>query len=363
MSSGTSGPTVKLPASRLRRSGPPGATAIDWAWRGALALLAVAGAWLVFVAVRPLPVPAADAVEGDAVPMLSVPRPTDEANDHRRALLAKLSSVNLFDAERESWSTRAQDGSGVDPVAGGGKPGHRTKGGKLPDAKGQQAAGEGAPSVIVRGDALPEDMKQAIAGLALRAVFADGRGKPVAMISRVFAGPNPFLADPFSAGDEFEDKQFPQAKWRVESVEVAERRVVLSRGGVTTALELYPLVAAPKPAPEPAAAVPAGPEVIVRSANEARADLISGGLSEADADRLLLLAGMSEDDAATQARLDDLAAASAATADPNKPAKRKGPPPGMESIIKLMREAAKPVEPTPQEIRPTDDKAPSANPR
>jgi hypothetical protein len=139
--------------------------------------------------------------------------------------------------------------------------------------------------------------------------------------------------------------------------------VVLSRGGVTTALELYPLVAAPKPAPEPAAAVPAGPEVIVRSANEARADLISGGLSEADADRLLLLAGMSEDDAATQARLDDLAAASAATADPNKPAKRKGPPPGMESIIKLMREAAKPVEPTPQEIRPTDDKAPSANPR
>lgn len=365
MNTGSRGAITKLPPSRLRRAGPPGASPIDWANRGALLVLAAAVVWFAYVIARPMPAPLAADVSVDAVPTIPGPRAPDESTDRRRGLLAQLSSANLFDAQREAWSSQGQPRAETEQAEPR-RPGHHPGKERAPGGKGQPASASGSPAAIVRGDALPDDVKQAVAGLALRAVFADAKGKPVAMISRVFASQNPFVADAFVAGDEFEDKQFPQAKWKVEAVELAARRVILSRGGVTTAIELYPSVSIPKPAAtEPAAAAPTAavvPEVISRSPNEARADLISGGMSAADADRLLELVKLPQEDAATQARLDELAASSAA-AEAGKPTKRKGPPPGMEGIIKLMREAANPAEEKPPETPPAEDKADSPKPQ
>lgn len=347
--------SAHVSAGRLRRAGPPGASATDWALRVALLLLVVAAGWLVYVLMRPLPI--AEAAAAPRVPAIPALPDTTRPTEQRRDLLSRLSAPNLFDAEREPWSARSEAVSSDNPAAGDASDDARSNRRRGGSARTADAGGN--PPGVTRADALPDDVKQALAGLMLRAVFVNSEGKPVAMISRVFSGTNPFLADPYQPGDEFEDKQFPQAKWVVEEIDVSARRVVLSRNGTTTSLELYPASAAAKPeAAKPTAAEPAAlPKVVSRSANEARADLISAGLSPEEADRVLQLSAMNEGDAQTQAKLDALIKQTEGASDAAQAKKRRGPPPGMENIIKMLRESNKPSDDQPPALAPDEKPA------
>jgi hypothetical protein len=195
----------------------------------------------------------------------------------------------------------------------------------------------------------------------------------VALISRVHSGPNPFQADPFREGDEFTDQQHPQASWRVEAVDAAGSRVILSRSGVVVPLLLYPEGMARPQTPEPGAS--AAPtertiKVVPRTRQEAAAELLAGGLTQAQVDELLHLSELDADKAAAEAALDELVAqpATDAPGDTAAKPKRRAPPPGMEGIVKLMREASrkKPAgepEPTPEPIpEPTPESQPADQP-
>lgn len=331
-----------LPRSRTRLIGAPGAGALTWVNRVAAVALVGAGAFVAYMLLRPLPsVPDVMAQQPVALPpVVNVDVPTTA----RRDRIAALTKQNPFHASREAWAIREPaplnpDGSPASGASGAGGPG------ALAGSTSTPAHIDGRSINVTDNASLPDDVKTALTGLMLRGVFEQAKDQPRALISRVHAGPNPFAADVFAPGDEFEDKQHPQAKWRVEGIDVPGRRVILSRSGVNAALELYPAYARPDRAAAAADAAPPAPVVpvvVARSENEARADLISGGLTEAEADRLLELARLAPDQAVVQAALDALAAGAAADAKAGDKATRSAPPPGMEAVLEMMKKAATP---------------------
>lgn len=290
-------------------------------------------AWLGFAAVRPLPRAAPSAGEAiPSVPIVSMPAATAA---ERREMLALLGSENLFDAEREAWSGRRA--AAETPMEGEGAAE------KKPAATGGETtivAGQAVP--VTKPAALPEDVKQALTGLALRGVYAPkGDGQYVALISRVHGGPNPLLSDAFRAGDEFEDKQHPQAKWKVVAIDGPGRRVVLQRGGVNAVLEMYVQSAsAPKPA-EPAAPAKPAVSVVAQTKEEIEAALRGAKFSEEKVARLMELAAMEPDQAAAAAALAALARSEKEAQ--AKPGKRP-PPPGLEAIARLLQTPPKQME-------------------
>lgn len=332
-----------LPRSRTRPIGAPGASALTWINRVAAVALVGAGAFVAYMLLRPLPsVPDVMGEQPVALPpVVNVDVPTDA----RRDRIAALTRQNPFHASREAWAIREPAPLNPDGSPASGAPG---AGGTAALAGGTSTPAniDGRSINVTDNASLPDDVKTALTGLMLRAVFEQAKDQPRALISRVHAGPNPFAADVFAPGDEFEDKQHPQAKWRVEGIDVPGRRVILSRSGVNAALELYPAYTRPDRAAAAAAAsvppAPVVPTIVARSENEARADLISGGLTEAEADRLLELARLSPDQATVQAALDALAAGAAADAKAGDKAVRSAPPPGMEAVLEMMKKAATP---------------------
>ena len=326
-----------VPASRLRRCGPPGADAFTWATRLALLALVAAAAWSAWTATRPLPTGlSSDHVSpGGFEPPMKDPRLPAE---QRRERLDALAQVNLFAADRLGWSPRAEP----PPIDTAAAPGTAPTTGPA-DLPTNLRVGN-ASIALTPSSSIPDDVKQALTGLALRAVMISPHGsdEPVALISRVHAGPNPFVADSFRVGDEFEDKQHAQAKWKVEAIDVPAARVYLSRSGATVALLMYSGVSDPSKAAAPGdpganAATPKPPKVVARSANEVMAELKASGLSDADVARLMELADLPPDQAQSQAALDALAAVQERERAAADKSKRTGPPPGMEKVIEMMR--------------------------
>ncbi|MDX2115427.1 MAG: hypothetical protein SFZ24_07370 [Planctomycetota bacterium] len=363
-----------IPRARRAPAGVRGADAATWGMRAATALLIVAAGLFVFTLVRPLP--------GGAPPSaVEIPEPREIRADAvdmqaRRERLALLGTDNAFDARRENWTVpTAPDGPSS---AGAGSTG---------------AAGSTAPPIPVPGtsivvthrDALPNDVKEALAGLALRGVYVSPRREAVAMISRVHSGPNPLKSEPFRIGDSFTDDKYPQAEWKVVEIDVPGGSVILGRGGVNAALQMYPAGGAAtfaSSASSPAVAAQgdeALPQIVSRTADEAAADLRTAGVAEDLVRRLLRLASMPPEEVRAFKELEAIEQASAnaaadaarvkAATDP-KNRKKRPPPPGLEAIARMLREtpgdgqeaptAAPPAPPT----TPSTDQAPSrADPR
>jgi hypothetical protein len=321
----------------LRAPGVRGADGVTWLNRAAVASAALAAAWCGFVALRPLDRPEAAAAET----ILDVPVLEREASsvDDRRARLARLNEWNIFDAEREAWSGRRE--KSVEQASTGGEP---------PDSPLREPTTHSVPlggqSVqVTTAESLPSDVKTALTGLALRGIYSPAKGgEALALISRVHSGPNPLVSDVFKAGDEFEDAQHPQAKWRVIAIDGPGRRVILQRAGVNASLEMYAAgVASATAAPAAATVAPTGPSVVIQTKEEAIAALRAANIPEDQIKRLMELAEMSPDEAAASAALEELAQGAPVKAEQGKPARRP-PPAGLEAIAKLLQQ-------TPEEMR------------
>lgn len=325
--------------ARLRRAGPPGADAFDWTSRAVVAALALAAAWTLWAAVRPLPRPAARDASEPAVqaPPLDF---TPESVEQRRARLDDLAKQNRFAAGGLAWKPKTDSPLGAAPE---------------PGAEGGAAqAAEVRPTVpldpaLTPADRVPDDVKKALSAIELRGLRTDNEGRSLAMISRVHNSQRS-ASTPYRVGDEFEEESNNQAKWRVVAIDWFQRRVLLLRSGVTVALPLYrgeatlaaasasrrveagePGAPAARQAPDPQRkGVPGAPAVVIRDRAAALAELRAAGVSE-------------EDIAAIVAALDQPASARAAESAPDgeAPATRSGPPAGMESILKMMQEQTK----------------------
>lgn len=322
---------VRLPRRRLATAGARVTDAVQWTTRIGLIFLALAFSWWIFTALRPLPAP----VFVDDLAAISPPSPAaDDAAgvERRREILSRLNRENLFDAERMAWTMRAeappespQQAPAAQPTA-------------APGAAAESIAGK---KLIVTGpDSIPEDVKQALTGLALRGIFLPpGSQEPAALISRVHAGTNPLASDVFRAGDEFEDKQHPQAKWKVMAVDAPRRRVILQRSNINVALRLYATGAPAAPlsaAPEPES--PKSPVLVARTRDEVEADLRAANLSEEQIRRLLQLAEMTDDEARASIALEEMARAKPPE-EVQQQTGRRAPPPGLEAIARLLQQA------------------------
>lgn len=330
---------MRLDRARLAPPGNRPADAARWTTRGGVALIALALAWLLFTAWRPLPAP--DAVESDRLPPIPSVEQHASSLDSRREALARLGGVNLFDAERETWSARKRN----DP-----KSADATKPAEIkPPPAGTQSTSVGGQTVqVTKADALPEDIKLALTGLALRGIYTPPSATtPVALISRVHAGPNPLLSDAFNAGDEFEDKQHPQAKWKVVAIDGVEKRVILQRAGINAVLPLYAAsAAANESAKTTDVPKPLGPTISLQTKEQIEASLREANVSDEEIKRLLSFAEMDPDQAAAAAKLEALARTEKEAPKDQKPG-RRAPPPGLEAIAKLLQQAPKPPEEEP----------------
>lgn len=338
------GSTMRIGRGRRLRSGGRGPDGLDWALRVGVVVVCLSACWTGWSMLRPLPTPDAPT----PVVMPDVPVHADDVEDEaaRALALTELVRDNLFDDERRMWSAPAATVTGA-PVEPKGP-----AGGEVADPSGSPAGGDratvsidGRTVELTKAESVPDDVKQALTGLALRGIYRVGGGEALAMISRVHAGPNPLMSDVWREGDVFEDKQHPQAKWRLVAIDAAGSRVILERSGTTLALEMFtsrPMVAA---SAAPAARVER--RVIERTREEVAADLLAAGIPEEEVSRLIKLAELSEEQAEVQRKLNALTAKPAsvessveATSDGEKakPA-RRGPPPGLELIAKMLQSA------------------------
>ena len=238
---------------------------------------------------------------------------------------------NVFDAEREAWVGRREKSD--EPALTDGNPAADT-----PKPATRTVPVGGSSVQVTTPESLPSDIKTALTGLALRGLFASPEGGEArALISRVHAGPNPLLGDVFRVGDEFEDAQHPQAKWRLIAIDIPGRRVILQRAGVNASLEMYTL--APAAVSAGASTPPAAPgtTVVIQTKEEAIAALRAAKIPEDQIRRLIDLAEMSPDEAAAAVALEALARGEPAKPEEGKPARRP-PPPGLEAIAKLLQQ-------------------------
>lgn len=344
---------MRIERARLRAPGNRAADTMQWITRAGVALAVGAALWLAFAAFNPMS--SAERVEGPPPPPIpSFESPPVERED-RREVFARLGGVNLFDAEREAWSARPRERT----ADGEAMPGETKP--APPPAAGTQATSIGGQSVLVtKAESLPEDVKAALTGLALRGIYVPPRAtEPVAMISRVHGGPNPMLSDVFRSGDEFEDKQHPQAKWRLIAIDQPGRRVILQRGGINAVLSLYASAASPSIASSssPEASTEAkklGATIVVQTKEEIESSLREAKVSEEEVKRLLELAAMSPEEAAASAKIAALAKAAKDQAKDQKPG-RRAPPPGLEAIAKLLQQPPKP----PPDVEPPAESPPA----
>lgn len=316
---------------RLRAPGVRGSDATVWLNRAAVAAIGLAVVWWGYAVLRPLAAPTAASEE--AVPAIPAVNHDAAPVEIRSERLARLSEWNVFDAEREAWSGQREKPTEPATADGQPAPAESVKPATRP------VPIDGRSIDVTEAEALPSDIKAALTGLMLRGIFAPpGGGEPRALISRVHAGPNPLVSDVFVVGDEFEDAQHPQAKWRVIAIDAAGRRVILQRAGVNAALDMYAAgVTAAAAAPATGAAITSGPTVVIQTKEEAIAVLRAAKIPEEEIARLIELAEMSADDAAAALALEELAKGAPAKAEEGQPARRP-PPAGLEAIAKLLQQ-------------------------
>lgn len=338
---GAWGADERLPGGRLAIAGAQGADAITWISRVSVAALAVAVLWWVWVIVRPLP--AADAEQVAALPVIpTLSAPT--ADDARRAeLVESLGRENLYSADRRPWvrlPMASAPGESTSSATADAKP-----------AAGSEAAGPGA---AIAGDPgsiaftpterLPEDVRKALSTLELKAVRAESTGAGVAMISFVHS-PTRQLSTAYRKGDEFKDEANPGASWRVEAVDLKRRRVLLRRAGVVAALPLYkglgegPAVGVS--GDDESALTIAGIKVEGRTRDEVIIDLRAQGLSETDIQAVIdeLDRQLADSGDSPVKVLGDLVATPEEDAADGEA--RRTPPAGMEAVLQMMATQSK----------------------
>ncbi len=325
--------TPRIPRSRLRRAGPPGADTGTWIARACLLALVLAAGWFALAAFKPLEDAETDAVAGP--PSITPLQGTGADADARGERIAALSSKNLFAADQRPWP--------VLPMGRTAAASDDTAPDEEPDAPAEtvvattQVVGDRVV-LLTPKESVPDDVKAALNSLRLRGVHRGPSGRESALIG--MSGPsNTYKAETYMVGDEFEDPKFPQEAWRVEAIDVGFARVILARGDSVVPLALYPEFAyAQRPSSSGV------PRVISASDSAVEDALRNAGL---DAQTIAqVMAGVRDPESALAAeRLLQIAEASAepATDEPaadEAPARRAPPrmPGGLEQMFKQMAE-------------------------
>jgi len=233
-----------------------------WAvFAGAIAIFLAAALW-------PLPDPPVGEVAAPpAIPAIPAVRATVA---DRESTLASLTKRNIFSANGAFWLAPPEP----DAVADNGAPG----------SGGDRSAPPMPIPVITQSDPIPPDLKPALDNLRLAGVRINPAGVAFAMF--VCASDLTTMIQR-TAGEEFVDKQNPQAPWRIIDIDTTHDRVTVERSGKRVSLALYanepiPVVVAPPPAPVPATS-PA-PKFQIERASEADVvrDLRAAGVDEKD---------------------------------------------------------------------------------
>ncbi len=203
--------------ARLQRAPGSGLSAAQWATRVTAGAAAISLGFMVVALVRPLGVP--DHAATPTPPVIASMPKWDAALEARQASLALLQRGNYFSAGRVPWPAKPAADQSANADAG-------------------TAQAEPPPSLPLALDQLPQDVKAALDNLELKSLHLSRDGVVVASVGYVGAQPGQ-LPTALRAGDSFKDPKFPQAEWKVESIDAASDSVVLRRGSVKCVLPMY----------------------------------------------------------------------------------------------------------------------------
>ena len=303
--------TLRIGRSRLRRIGARGAdslTIAGWVCGGAFAVSVAVWAW---AWLRPLEQDQSEGVIEHPPTVALLER--DGGVDARKSRIAGMGTGNIFSLGRKKWPSANPD----DQAVAGGQP-------KAP------------VTPILDGSGVPADIQPALDNLTLQAVF-ESHGAKRAMIG--------FVNDPKGSigvgeNEEFTDKSFPQASWRLLSIDMTGKRAVLLRAGSRFSLAMFknaPQIAKAKddkPAAGPAGAPPAVTQISRADAIKALRD---AHISEAEIQQLMALVDANGKpapiDASGKATAEAMKKVIGDGSTPDSPA---APPAGLESVLKLM---------------------------
>lgn len=278
----------RLAPARLTPGGPGSTDVVGWLTRGGVVLVALAAAWLVFCAVRPLPVP------GRAgAPAIRPARPIEPPEitvAQRQKLLDSVMTTNWFSPTHQMWTHQdITDQMAVQSK----KP---TKTAQRQTSKADESATSNDPEAAngllntTSPDKLPDVLAKAYANLDLRGIRMRADGRLVAMLTTVQSPTRP-ATTPCAIGDSFTDEKFPDEAWKIVLIDATNDRVYLRRAGNTVQLPLWKSggLTVAKVDGENAAA-PKGP-----SRDEIIAQLRAAGISEADIAETLRMAESTDD--------------------------------------------------------------------
>lgn len=250
--------------TRLRRAPGSGLGAAQWATRVAAGAAAIGAALVIFALARPLGV--AERATPPSPPTIASAPKWDAALEARQASLALLQRGNYFSAGRVPWPTKPT----VDESA---------------TAEGDPSKTAPPPSLPLALDQLSQDVKMALDNLELKSLHLSRDGALIASIGYVGAQPGQAPVT-LRAGDSFKDPKFPQAEWKVDSIDTASDAAVLRRGAVTCVLPMYrggSVAFAPPPRDE----VIDGVTVRRESREQVEAQLLRAGLPREKVDEAL----------------------------------------------------------------------------
>lgn len=363
-----------LPRARLRPARPPGADAIVWSTRAAIAVLLLSILWLAVVALKPLPQPSPHAP--GARPEVPVVEWTPTPIEVRQAFMDAQRGINLFDDDRKPWSEGASLAGAINAE-------------NEPDpepVRSTPALVDGSPALASNAgvyepdpdELVPDDVRKALKDLVLRGIRSRRSGEMIALISLVHSS-QPLASTEYIAGDEFTDPKNNKAPWYVLAVDDELDRVILERSGSRVALDLYPetagLAASSRRAgagsgPSAAPDARAGGVIEHRSRSEIVAELLKADRPVAEIQALLALLDENEavpDDprAETPSAPNQTAAGAPATATPSAGTKPPAPPPGLETLLRIMASGRMPDAQLGENpsVEPTDASKQEADPK
>jgi len=283
---------TRLPRSRLS-PGPGAGRLTPWLGRMALVLLIGAGAWLAFVALRPLPTP-----RGSAAPL---PPETPEVElpggsiESRQRSLAALGADNAFAPDRQAWrapavevaSDEAQEGEGAEAAAPA----------SAPDRVVTGRADRPAPVEVTAEEDVPNDVKKARENLRLAGLRSTRRGELRAMIRLKDPGGSIDALRDYATGDRFTDEKHPRNEWSVLHIDPERDAVYLRRAGANIELLLFPesgILARAEAEAEAEASAADGPAVERADAAAIAEEMRSEGIDERRIQEVLSLVGEPE---------------------------------------------------------------------
>lgn len=343
MTSSSSSAWRRLPSTRTKSGGPrPPAVAVLRFVAGGAA--AIGFAWLVYAAVSPLPTEPAS-----TPPTLAEWRPLaphGASLDQRQRVVAQLSTDNPFSFGRKPWAGSAQ--AAAPDVA---------------QTNTNQSAASiqpvNSPAMPIAVAQAPEDIRKALESIELKQIHTNRNGELIARIGFVHS-PTRNMTRAVVAGEQFKDEPAGN-EWKVLEIDAKNNRVVLQHKDRAISIPLFPsgVVAEPSASGEivPTVAAKPDPVVIERSREQVVKDLRDANIPERDIVELLKL--MEERQARTKpegAPVEPAATPATATTTtveapvqpiaPPTASSGKGPPPGLEGVLRMMAQQQKEIEKT-----------------